>query len=237
MEYQASRKRLSGFTLIEVMVVVVIMGVITTVVATMFAQGSDALRHGDAHNTLQRAYRLLTARMTPYLASAFDARGLLLGAPLLDPTGTTSEQYDAAPTDSSGATSLNNTLRFITTEDFLAETYPAQGNSAAAAQSLSDLSSFIYQFDVDSNRNVVLQKLDPSDEFNVFDDGDLVEKTIFFSRDRAAIILPLRFYHPATDVVLMEVTLSTNAQPGERTRKVKPVQTFRTTFNLPSKGQ
>jgi prepilin-type N-terminal cleavage/methylation domain-containing protein len=234
-----------GFTIIEVMVVVVIMGIITTVVATMFAQGASALQHGDAHNSLQRAYRLITARMTPYLASAFDGTNLMQGAPLLDPTGTTDNQYDPAPTDASGVTWLPNTIRFLSTEDFLALNYPAQGNSAEAALSLTDINAFVYQINLvdtngDGNEDVVLQKLNPSSSFAVVTD---FEKPLFFGRDSSRIAnddptrAPLRFYHPSAHVVVMEVDLTSDADFTDNTRKINPSQTFRSTFNLPSKGQ
>lgn len=224
-----------GFTLIEVMVVVVIMGIITTVVATMFAQGSSALQHGEAHNSLQRAYRLLTARITPYLASAFDANTVMGGATIMNPTGTTSDTYSPATVDPTGTTSLDNTLRFITTEDFLVDAYPDQATSAAEAQALSDLGTFIYQIDVNSASDLVLQKRDPSDSFNLATEGGQpVEKPLFFSRENATIELPLRFFHPAVDVIIMEVTL-TGDNDGVKTRQIKPTQTFRTTFNLPAK--
>lgn len=254
------RRESFGFTIIEVMVVVVIMGIITTVVATMFAQGSTALQHGEAHNSLQRAQRLIAARVTPYISSAFDATDLMQGAPLLDPAGTTSGQYDPAPTDSTGATwlgtsgdpAMRSDLRFLTTEDFLdIPFYPAQTNSAQLALSLSDLNAFVYQVSLQDVKgdgiadDVVLLNLDPDNSFNIRNRGGapVDPLPLFISRDSARIgnsdpnTPALRFYHPATHVVVMEVDLTSNADFSEVTRKIKPTQTFRTTFNLPSKGQ
>lgn len=240
---RASRRQ-SGFTIVEVMVVIVIMGIITTVVASMFAQGSSALQHGEAHNALQRAYRLISARVTPYISSAFDTNGVMGGATILDPNQTAdAPPYTQAPRDPSGVNPILNalnepssTLRFLTTEDFLAPAYPTGLNtSAAAATSLGTIGTFVYQIDLDVENGLVLQKLDPTDGFNVVNNGGLVQKPLFFSRENASIVPPVRYYHPAPDVLIMEVKLTGDDDLNDKTRQVKPTQTFRTTFNLPAK--
>jgi len=240
---RASR-RLSGFTIVEVMVVIVIMGIITTVVASMFAQGSSALQHGEAHNALQRAYRLISARVTPYISSAFDTKGLMNGASVLDPDQTTlnptSPLYTQAPIDPTGATAIENTIRFLTTEDFLDLAYPTgPGTSAEVATSLTTIGSFVYQIDLDAQNNIFLQKIvdDPGtgDLFVPTVGGDPIQKPLYFSRENASIVPPIRYFHPAPDVLIMEITLTGDDDLNEKTRQVKPTQTFRTTFNLPAK--
>lgn len=230
-------KHQSGFTIVEVMVVIVIMGIITTVVASMFAQGSSALQHGEAHNALQRAYRLISARVTPYISSAFDTNGVMDGATILDPgQNVDAPPYIQAPMDPTGTTAIDNTLRFLTTEDFLEPAYPTGLNtSAASATSLGTIGTFVYQIDLDAQNGLVLQKLDPSDSFNVVNNGGLVQKPLFFSRENASIVPPVRYFHPAPDVLIMEVTLTGDDDLNGKTRQVKPTQTFRTTFNLPAK--
>ncbi|MFA7481441.1 MAG: prepilin-type N-terminal cleavage/methylation domain-containing protein [Vulcanimicrobiota bacterium] len=238
----ATERKAKGFTIIEVMVVVVIMGIITTVVATMFTKGTHALRHGDAHNTLQRAHRLLTARVTPYIASAFDPdpAGLNGQAVVLDSTDNTSDQFPPAPTDPSGDTFLT-TLRFVTTEDFLSPTYPSQFNSAMGATTLADLSPFVYQVVLTPEEDLIIQKLDHSNNYNVaIDSGLPLQKPLFFSRESARLDTsgsepPIKFYHPAADILVLEVTL-TNQIRGASGAQQTPTQVLRTTFNLPSKG-
>ncbi|MCA9778383.1 MAG: prepilin-type N-terminal cleavage/methylation domain-containing protein [Candidatus Eremiobacteraeota bacterium] len=239
-----AHKPQSGFSIVEVMVVVVIMGIITTVVATMFAQGSSALKHGEAHNALQRAYRLISARVTPYISSAFDTNGIMGGATILAPGQTTRNTppalpYDQAPRDPSGTTAIDNTLRFLTTEDFLDLAYPGVGTSASSATSLGTIGTFLYQIDLDAQNNIFLQKLvvDPvSGNISVpTASGDPIQKPLFFSRQNASVVAPIRYFHPTSDVLIMEVTLTGDDDPNERTRQVKPTQTFRTTFNLPAK--
>lgn len=243
-----SKTERAGFTIIEVMVVVVIMGIITTVVATMFAKGSFALRHGDSHNTLQRANRLLTARVSPYIASAFDPIRDDGFTPILNPTQTTSDVFTAATIYNGPAATAPNAVRFITTEDFLADNYPAQFNSAIGALTLGDLNPFVYQIVMrneprngENFSNVYLQKVDPFSSYDVVTTGgDPVERPLFFSREAANLdasgsVPPLRFYHPSVDVLVMEAEISTNIR-GEGPARMAPKQVFRTTFNLPQKG-
>lgn len=240
------KTRRSGFTIVEVMVVMVIMGLITTVVASMFAKGSFALRHGEAHSSLQRAHRLLNERVTPYVASAFNTEQRSSHA-ILHPTS------NAAPaplhllaSPGPGGDSPMSVLRYLTTEDFLADT---PGNtymvdiptSAMLANNLGDVGTFVYTIrqKVEEpnlrDRNVVLQKLDSDNNFVPFNypTGEVMERTLFFNRE-SSNLENLTFHFPAPHLLIMEATMTTNIKSeGDR---INPTQIFRTTFNLPSKG-
>jgi prepilin-type N-terminal cleavage/methylation domain-containing protein len=244
-EKPVSHLRKSGFTLLEVLIVITVLGVITTVIAVLFAKGSFALRHTDAHNSLQRANRLLTARVTPYVASAFNTEQRSSPA-ILSPTSTATPNpfHELASVGPAPAgDSPMPLVRFLTTEDFLANT---PGNtylvdkptSATLADSTAELGTFIYQIRLTTPDpanpdlgNVVLEKLGPGLT-------PVGSRTLFFSRSGAKIdprvADSFQFLYPSNHILILEATMSTDIR--SQTGAMTPSQTFRTTFNLPTKG-
>lgn len=233
--------RFRGFTILEMLTVIGIIGFITTVIAGLFSQGSLVLRHGDGRLSLQRANRLLGARVTPYVASTFNRS---VGAPVvLDPLSNVTPA--AGTTDKAATVGVAPTvpgmsaLRFVTTEDWFAVGYPtAAGTSATQVTDLSQLGSFVYQIRRNAQNNVILEQLDRTNNYAAVG----APQVLFFSRESAYIkadadpLNPVNFKFelPRDNLLIMTVTLTSNIRGAVDRMDLE--DTFRTTFNLPSKG-
>jgi prepilin-type N-terminal cleavage/methylation domain-containing protein len=125
----ARSRRATGFSLIEMLTVMALFATITTVVALIFNRGTFLYRHGEAHIEMQRMGRHLVSRLTPYIASVFDA----------DNPSATPLRSPAFASDSSPE------LIFNTTEDWFAPDYPSPTTSARLVASIGDLQRFTYR--------------------------------------------------------------------------------------------
>jgi prepilin-type N-terminal cleavage/methylation domain-containing protein len=144
------RARHSGFSLTEMLIVMAIFSLVTTVVALLFSKGSHLYRHGEAHIEMQRSGRHLVSRLTPYIGSVFD-----------------SDNPTATPLRSpAGADSSSPELVFNTTEDWFALDYPSAATSARLVPSIGNLNRFTYRVrrvndaTDENDGNVVIERID-----------------------------------------------------------------------------
>lgn len=213
----SQRPQPKGFTLLEMLIVVSIFGTIATVVALLFSRGTSLYRHGETHIEMQRVGRHITARVTPYITSVFNAASPSASALLIPAT--------ADPNLDS------NLVRFRTTEDWLSTNYPSQLTSSRQATSTADLRNYIYQIQLDADSNVVLERLEEPTPgtFNVTDSTVLVRKK------PSETISNLRFTLVRSNLLLLQFTAS-KVTRGESNQPMTVNEDFRITFNLPTKS-
>ncbi len=206
-----------GFTISELLIVASLFTIIGTVVAFLFSRGNSAYRHGESHIEMQRAGRTVVARVTPFISSVFNAASPTAAAIRLPATADPNIH--------------ENTVRFFTTEDWLAPTYPDVNTSSTLANSTADLRNFTYQILQDNNGNVVLQKLnEPTpDTFNVANTKVLVR------RKADETISNLQFTLVRSNLLVMEFQTSRQTR-GDGNQPMTVKEDFRITFNIPTKS-
>lgn len=212
-----SKRQKTAFTLIEMLIVVSIFAIVSTVVALLFSRGTSLYRHGETHIEMQRSGRHLTARVTPYITSMFNVNSPTASAMIVPAT--------ADPNLESPI------LRFRTTEDWLNAAYPSTLTSSMMAGSTSDLRSHIYQVQQAPDGNVVLERLEEPTPgtFNVTDTRVLLRKK------PNETFSALRFTLVRSSLLVLKFETSKETR-GDNNQPVTITEKFRITFNLPTKS-
>lgn len=211
------RLQAQGFSLLEMLIVVSIFGTVATVVTLLFSRGTSLYRHGETHIEMQRVGRHITARVTPYITSIFNASSPSASALLIPATADPAIE--------------TNLVRFRTTEDWLSNSYPSQLTSSRLAASTADLRNYVYQIQLDGDNHVVLERLEEPTPgtFNVTDSLVLVRKK------PSETLSNLRFTLVRSNLLLLQFQVSKETR-GDSNQPITVNEDFRITFNLPTKS-
>jgi len=227
------------------LVVAATFSLITSVVAVLFTQGTYTYRHGESHLTMQRGGRLLAARVTPYLASVFDAVTPSL-TPLwldTDPSAAVITLGQRMPVNPSRGDPTHtpvdpeaSKLYFTTTEDWLGPGFPSQLTSSTMATSTADLRNFTYRIRYDDpsaavmgDGQVLLERLIPGAG------GLQVEQTRRLYLEKNEALKDFRFVLARANLLQMEFTMQTSIRSAQNQEQITS-ENFRFTFNLPTKS-
>lgn len=244
MRRHREKSKPDGFTLIEMLVVVTLFGLIMAVITTLFTKGTQVYRHGESHIELQRSGRHIAARLTPYLATMYDA--YVPGSePILVPPG-------VHPDNTFGF------VRFLTTEDWLGEDYDLAARpptvSTLSAQNSSDLRRHIYQIGLNQEQDLILNRLttltpldpdiDPNFRNPTFVPTPTDTRAIVRAKNRNTDNPEVfedrngnpafEFLYPRRNLLLLRYSISKNTR-GPNNQLMRITEPFRITFNLPTK--
>lgn len=239
------RSRQEGFSLVEMLIVAATFSLITSVIAVLFAQGTYTYRHGESHLAMQRGGRLLAARVTPYLASMFDAVTPSL-TPLwldTDPSAANIVLGQRMPVDpqrgdpnSPPVDPEASKLYFTTTEDWLGGGYPSPLSSSTLAASTADLRNYPYRVRYEDpnpaelgDGQILLERLVANGP------GLQVEQKRRLYIEKNEGLENFRFVLARANLLQMEFTMRTAVRSAQNQRQVTS-ENFRFTVNLPTKS-
>lgn len=243
MKARLAKKR--GFSLIEMLIVLTVFSLITSVIAVLFTQGMFTYRHGESHLMMQRGGRILAGRVTPYLASMFDAVTPSLTPLWLDTDASAAnivlgQRMPVNPARGNPGTlpvdPEASKLYFTTTEDWLGVGYPSQFTSSTKATSTQDLRSYPYRVRYEDpnpavfgDGQILLERLIPGGAGLVVDQS----RPLYIEKDES--LKDFRFVLTRANLLQMEFTMQSRVRSAQNLDQVTN-ETFRFTFNLPTKS-
>lgn len=239
------RPRAEGFTILEMLIVCALFSLITTMVALLFTQGTYTYRHGENHLMMQRGGRHLAARVTPYLASMFDAVNPSMTPLWLDTNAAASEitlgqRMPVNPDRGDPAvTPVDPQARmvyFTTTEDWLGPDYPSNLTSSTLAATTADLRNHTYRIRYEDPNPNVMGDAEVLLDRLVDNSGNLVvdeSRRLYIEKDEA--LRDLRFVLVRANLLQLCFRMETMTKSAANVEQMAREE-FRYTFNLPTKS-